>query len=172
MSQSLQDGVLAQFGERGLRQIAVLPGADAPSATEAVTASLGTLVGGVGDMAHNTADPEGASAPRRVLTGRLDRALGGRGTVAAAQKIPQAHGSRSGDMPRVPMAPAPLVMSTLVRRAAERDTDAGTIARDLGRQPPVAGAAPRRRAGEGALRGPSPEAERPPDAVSASTPAR
>src|SRR5262245_11215965 len=144
---SLHDDLLNQIAPTEMRQIAAMLGTDTPSATAAVEASLGMIVGG---MARNTRDASGAASLHAALARHADRdpladvlsgdvegqrilshVLGAAPTRRVAQTMSQLTGLNANSMVKLMAVLAPIVMTTLAKRAAATGMDAKGLAEHL-----------------------------------------
>ncbi|MFC7583071.1 DUF937 domain-containing protein [Nonomuraea antimicrobica] len=148
---TLNDELLAGLGDSGLEQIAGMLGTDPLTARKVIEAVSGTIVGG---MARNAAHPDGADALRDALEDHLDadpfngdvasltrdghsilgHVLGGQGTEQAAAGLAQLAGVGTVTIMKLMPLIAPMIMSLLANRAADRDMDPGALADFLDRE--------------------------------------
>ena len=148
---SLLDLVTQQLGGNGIRQLSQQIGADEQQTAGAVQMALPVLLGG---LAKNAQSPDGAQALGRALDkdhdpGLLDNlgamlggggagALGGAGAgilghvlggrqPAVEQGLGKATGLNSGQVGKLLMILAPIVMAALAKQKQQRGVDAGGL---------------------------------------------
>ncbi len=148
---SINDELLAQLGDPGIREIAGLLDTDTDTARQVVEAASGTIVGGLARSADN---PDGAHALRAALDDHVDadpftgdvaslerdgqsilgHVFGGEGTEQAAAGLSQFAGLDSNILMKLLPLLAPMVMSILANRASQQNMDAGAVADDLNKE--------------------------------------
>ncbi|HEX4812507.1 MAG TPA: DUF937 domain-containing protein [Nonomuraea sp.] len=148
---TLQDELLEQLGEPGVEQVAGMLGAGPGKARDVLLAVTGAVVGG---LARNTRHPDGADALRGALDDHVDadpfngdvasltrdghgilaHVLGGQGTEHVATRLARLCAVDTGRIMKLLPLVAPMVLSLLADRAAERGMDASAVADDLDRE--------------------------------------
>ena len=142
---SLLDLVTQQLGNDGIRQISQQIGADEQQTASAVQMAVPVLLGG---LAKNAQSPAGAQALGSALdrdhssggllgnlgallgggagAGILGHVLGGR-QAAVEQGLGRATGLQGGQVGKLLMLLAPIVMAVLARQKQEKGLDAGSL---------------------------------------------
>lgn len=154
MSGSILDMLGQQLGGDVVKQMSAHLGADEGSVSNAITAALPMLLGG---LARNSATPQGAEALSSALArdhdgGILDNLTGflgsgnagggpnilghvfGGKTDAVASALGQASGLNAGSAGSLLAMLAPLVMGTLGRTQQQSGLDSGGLANMLGNE--------------------------------------